>query len=175
MPKVEEITKLKTNDYPEFVHCHYPRLLDEPILYFKPDFNGKFGFKDLRLYIALAAQRNMPKVNVSLYGSLARFGGGRHVAQLDVELEQGAGKAELLKQLGIPENERGYLFINAMLCEVPGISTGANEMLKEGDHVGIFSVDRLYPYQYRDGLPISEGLKKAFQEHGAMHHSYHKN
>jgi hypothetical protein len=111
-------------------------------------------------------------VNVFLYGSLARFGGGRHVAQMDVELGQNSGKAELLQHLGIPENERGYLFINAVLCEVPGISTGANETLREGDHIGIFSVDRLYPYQYRDGLPMSEGLKKTLQKHGAMHHSY---
>jgi len=114
----------------------------------------------------------MVKVSVSLYGSLARFGGGRHVAQVDVELRSGAGKAELLSELGIPEQERGYLFINAVLCEVPGLSTGANELLNQGDHVGIFSVDRLYPYQYRDGLPMSEGLKMALKEHGAMHHSY---
>jgi hypothetical protein len=114
----------------------------------------------------------MITINVSLYGSLARFGGGRYVAQFDIELEDGAGKAELVRQLGIPEDERGYLFINAMLCEVPGISTGANELLKDGDHVGIFSVDRLYPYQYRDGLPMSEGLRKTLQKHGAMHHSY---
>jgi hypothetical protein len=114
----------------------------------------------------------MIKVNVSLYGSLARFGGGRYVAQIDVELEAGSGKAELLNQLGIPQSERGYLFINAMLCEVPGVSTGANELLNDGDHVGIFSIDRLYPYQYRDGLPMSEGLRRTLQERGAMHHSY---
>ncbi len=114
----------------------------------------------------------MIKVNVSLYGSLARFAGGRHVAQIDVELEPGSGKAELLKQLSIPDDERGYLFINAVLCEVPGINTGANELFKDGDHIGIFSLDRLYPYQYRDGLPMSDGLKKTLQEHGAMHHSY---
>jgi hypothetical protein len=114
----------------------------------------------------------MPRINVSLYGSLARFGGGRYVAQMDVDLEQGVGKVELLRHFNIPENERGYLFINAVLCEVPGISTGANELLNDGDHVGIFSVDRLYPYQYRDGLPISEGLRKTLKEYGAMHHSY---
>ncbi len=116
----------------------------------------------------------MINVNVSLYGSLARFGGGRHVAQINVELEANSGKLDLLTHLSIPEKERGYLFINAVLCEVPGISTGANEPLHNGDHIGIFSVDRLYPYQYRDGLPISEGLKKTLEKHGAMHHSYGK-
>lgn len=114
----------------------------------------------------------MIRVNVSLYGSLARFGGGHHVAQINVELDPNSGKAELLALLGIPDNERGYLFINAILCEVPGISTAANELLNDGDHIGIFSVDRLYPYQYRDGLPMSEGLTKTLKEHGAMHHSY---
>jgi hypothetical protein len=114
----------------------------------------------------------MMKINVSLYGSLARFGGGRYVAQITIELKSGSGKVELLDYLGIPENERGYLFINAVLCEVPGMNTGANELLNHGDHVGIFSVDRLYPYQYRDGLPTSEGLKKALNERGPMHHSY---
>ena len=114
----------------------------------------------------------MINVHVSLYGSLARFGGGRYISQVSVELGSNSGKMDLLKALGIPENERGYLFINAVLCEVPGINTGANEPLNDGDHVGIFSVDRLYPYQYRDGLPISDGLRKTLQEHGAMHHSY---
>ena len=114
----------------------------------------------------------MIKVNTCMYGSLARFGGGKHVAMVDVELESGAGKFELLEHFGIPENERGYLFINAVLCEVPGISTGSNEILQDGDHVGIFSVDRLIPFQYRDGLPISEGLRSTLQKHGAMHHTY---
>jgi hypothetical protein len=114
----------------------------------------------------------MLRVNVSLYGSLARFGGGHYVAQIDVGLKHNSGKAELLEHLGVPKEERGYLFINSVLCEVPGIETGANEMLNDGDHVGIFSVDRLYPYQYRDGLPMSEGLRKTLQKHGAMHHSY---
>ena len=111
-------------------------------------------------------------VNVNLYGSLARFAGGKYVAQVSVELPAGAGKAELVARLAIPEDERGYLFINALLCDVPGLVTGADETLQDGDHVGIFSVDRLWPYQYRDGIRMSEGLKKAMQEHGSMHHSY---
>jgi len=117
-------------------------------------------------------KKNTIKVNVFLYGSLARFGSGRYVAQISVELEPNAGKAELLNLLGIPKEERGYLFINAVLCEVPGMETGANELLNDGDHVGIFSIDRLWPYQYRDGVKMSEGLKMALKEHGAMHHSY---
>jgi hypothetical protein len=112
-------------------------------------------------------------VNVSLYGSIARFGNGRHVAQVEVEFEPGARLCDLLARLGIPEAERGYLFINAVLCEVPGLSTGSSQLLCNGDHIGIFSVDRLWPYQYRDGIPMSESLKKLLAAREAMHHSYH--
>jgi hypothetical protein len=118
---------------------------------------------------------SMIKVNVNLYGAIARFGNGLHVAQVNVELEPGSYKSNLLAKLGIPENERGYVFINAVLCDVPGLVTESDEPLKNGDHVGIFAVDRLWPYQYRDGIRMSEGLKKAMAQHGAMHHSYDDN
>lgn len=113
-------------------------------------------------------------VNVSLYGSLSRLGGGRHVAQMDVELKNGARVHDLLAQLAVPEQERGYLFINAVLCGVPGLPVGGEQRLQEGDHIGIFSVDRVWPYQYRDGVRMSESLKQALGEHGAMHHTYRK-
>ena len=112
------------------------------------------------------------KVNVSLYGSLARYHGGRHVAVLEVELPAGACKADLVAALQIPEEERGYLFINAVLCDVPGITSGNGQILQENDHVGIFSVDRIWPYQYRDGVVMSEELKKVLEIRGPMHHSY---
>jgi len=113
------------------------------------------------------------KVNVSLYGSLARYQGGKHVAMAEVELPMGTCKADLLVHLGIQNEERGYLFINAVLCDVPGLVTGEGQVLKDGDHVGIFSVDRIWPYQYRDGVRMSEELTEALKIHGAMHHSYH--
>lgn len=115
------------------------------------------------------------QVNVSLYGSIARFGRGKHVAQVDVALEPGARVPDLLTALGIPDEERGYLFINAVLSEVPGLSTSPGEMLHDGDHVGIFSVDRLWPYQYRDGIVMSQSLKELLGSSGAMHHSYKQN
>lgn len=111
-------------------------------------------------------------VNVSLYGSLSRLVGGRHVAQLDVELENDARVQDLLAQLAVPDQERGYLFINAVLCGVPGLPVGGEQRLNDGDHIGIFSVDRVWPYQYRDGVRMSESLKEALGERGAMHHTY---
>jgi hypothetical protein len=112
------------------------------------------------------------QVHVSLYGSLARYQGGKHVAMTEVELPAGACKADLLAHLGIPNEERGYLFINAVLCDVPGLVTGEGQVLKNGDHIGVFSIDRIWPYQYRDGVRMSEELTEALKIHGAMHHSY---
>lgn len=119
-----------------------------------------------------AMPANSIRVNVSLYGSLARLGGAMHVVQLDVTLPRGADKADLLAKLGVPLEERGYLFINAVLCDMPGLITGTEEVLEDKDHVGIFSVGHMWPYQYRDGIPMSPGLQKALQERGAMHHTY---
>jgi hypothetical protein len=112
------------------------------------------------------------KVDICLYGSLARLAGGRHVGQVTLELEDGATKADVLERLHIPPQERGYLFINAMLCDVPGLDTEEQIPLLDGDHIGIFSIDRVWPYQYRDGVRMSEGLKAALEVHGAIHHNY---
>lgn len=112
------------------------------------------------------------KVDVALYGDIARAGGGRHVAQLIVKLKPGSTKNDLLQQLGIGEEERSYLFINGVLHDVPGLSVEEQEPLHEGDHVGIFSRTHMWPYQYRDGVRMSEALKVALKEHGALHHSY---
>lgn len=112
------------------------------------------------------------KVDVALYGSLAKHGNGKHVAQFDMELEPGASKADLLAKLGVSNNEKGYVFINAILCDVPGLTTEFDRPLQDGDHLGIFSIGYMFPYQYRDGAPMSQNLKKALQEHGAMHHTY---
>ncbi len=112
------------------------------------------------------------KVNITLYGSLARIGGGKYVAQMDIELESGAQVKDLLKYLDISHEEKSYLFINAVLCDVPGLSASLGEPLDSGDHVGIFSMGYMWPYQYRDGIRMSATLTEALREHGAMHNTY---
>jgi hypothetical protein len=114
----------------------------------------------------------MIQINVVVYGSLSRKFGGRHIAEVAVELPEGAKKTDLLDHLGISPQERSYIFINAVLCDVPGLITDGAEPLKDLDHVGIFAHDYMWPYQYRDGVHMSESLKKAMQEHGAMHNIY---
>lgn len=74
--------------------------------------------------------------------------------------------------LGIKEEERGYIFINAVLHEVPGLTTGKGWTMQDGDHVGIFSHDYLWPYQYRDGVRMSPALQEALREQGPMKHQY---
>lgn len=114
----------------------------------------------------------MIRVNVVIYGSLSRKFAGKHIAELAVELPDDSTKADLLTHLGISPSERSYIFINAVLCDVPGLITDGAEPLNDKDHVGIFAHDYMWPYQYRDGVHMSENLKNAMQEHGAMHNIY---
>jgi hypothetical protein len=114
----------------------------------------------------------MVQVNVVVYGSLSRKFGGKHIAEVAVELPEGSSKANLLDHLGISPQDRSYIFINAVLCDVPGLITDGAEPLNDLDHVGIFAHDYMWPYQYRDGVRMSESLKRAMQEHGAMHNVY---
>ena len=118
------------------------------------------------------ASNNTIVVNVSLYGPLAKYGGGKHVAQKDIKFEAEAEIKDLLEHLGIPPEEKSYLFINAVLCDAPGLSASLHEPLNDGDHVGIFSLQHMWPYQYRDGIRMSDSLEKTLQQHGKMRNTY---
>jgi hypothetical protein len=111
-------------------------------------------------------------VNVALYGPLARRLGKRYVASEEIELPAGSMFADLLHHLHIQTEERGYVFINSVLCDVPGLNAAVHQVLNTGDHVGIFSLESMWPYQYRDGIPMSDALKAAMEKFGAMHHTY---
>lgn len=112
------------------------------------------------------------KVNITIYGSLSKRFGRRYLAAMDLALPAGTTKADLLAQLGIHPDERGYLFIDAVLHEVPGFFTEDSEPLTDGAHIGIFSADYMWPYQYRDGIVMSDALQRALAQRGAMHHTY---
>jgi hypothetical protein len=79
---------------------------------------------------------------------------------------------DLLEKLEIPIEETSFIFLDAVLCDVPGLEIVHNEALKDGSHVGIFSTGYMWPYQYRDGMPMSPPLVSAMNKYGAMHHSY---
>ena len=116
---------------------------------------------------------NSPKsVNVAIYGKLAKYFDGKHIAVFDIEVDLATHLGELLDRLKIPMNETSFIFLDAVLCDVPGLKVAHNEELKDGSHVGIFSTGYMWPYQYRDGVPMSEPLKSAMSVHGPMHHTY---
>ena len=111
-------------------------------------------------------------VEIALYGSLAKYGGGTHVAQLRVEMGIGATMRDLLDRFKIPAEERGFTFVNAVLCAAPGLQPDLDLDLQDEDHIGVFSTTHMWPYQYRDGIRMTEALKEAMRVQGPMHHSY---
>jgi len=111
-------------------------------------------------------------VHVSLYGDLAKYAGGHHVAQTEIGLDGNSNIGDLLDKLAISVDEKGYIFKNAVLCDVPGLDAARDESLCDGDHVGIFSSQHMWPYQYRDGVHMTEALARALNEKGTMHNIY---
>jgi molybdopterin converting factor small subunit len=111
-------------------------------------------------------------VDVALYGPIAHAAGGHHVAQRGLHMESEATMGDLTSRLGLDRSEIGYIFVNAVLCDVPGMSVSEDLQLEDGDHVGIFSRVHMWPYQYRDGIRMSPALREALSERGAMHHTY---
>jgi len=116
----------------------------------------------------------MPTINVTLYGDIAHYGSGKHIAIMDLDLPDGAVIDTLLQEISLPSSERGYLFVNAVLYDAPGLYASKDEVLQNGDHVGIFSIRHMWPYQYRDGIRISNSLKAAMEESGPMRNTYRK-
>ena len=111
-------------------------------------------------------------IDVALYGHIAKYGGGTHVAQLKVEVQPEACVGDLLNKLGVAADEKGYIFINAVLADMPGLDAARLEELHDGDHVGIFSSLHMWPYQYRDGFPMTDRLTAEVRKRGALHHTY---
>ncbi|MFL7870743.1 MAG: MoaD/ThiS family protein [Anaerolineales bacterium] len=111
-------------------------------------------------------------INLTLYGPLATFAGGKYIAQEVVTLDQNACVRDLMDNFKIPYDEKSYLFINAVLCDMPGLSASLDEKLHDGDRVGIFSRKHMWPYQYRDGIRMSETLLATLRKNGAMHNVY---
>lgn len=112
------------------------------------------------------------EIDLALYGSLARLGGGKYVAKLNAVLSPKAKIEDLFEIYKIPIEEKSYVFINAVLCDMPGLNASLHEELHDGDHVGIFSKGYMWPYQYRDGARMSKSLRKILDDRWALHHTY---
>ena len=111
-------------------------------------------------------------VDVALYGDIAKCAGGHHVVQTEIVLDGDSTIGDLQEKLAISAEDKGYIFKNAILCDVPGLDAAREESLCDGDHVGIFSIQHMWPYQYRDGVRMSEALVRALNERGAVHNIY---
>ena len=114
------------------------------------------------------------KVVFTLYGPIAEYAGGKYIAQKDIELEVNTTIRDLMDRFKIPYDQKSYLFINNILSDMPGLNASLDEVLTDNARVGVFSLQHMYPYQYRDGLPMSESLTKILAERddGAMHNIY---
>ncbi len=110
-------------------------------------------------------------VDVAIYGRLAHLLGGKFVATQEISLPDNAKVKELYSLIGISPEETSYVFINAVLSDMPGLHVVLEDELHDGDHIGIFSVGYMWPYQYREGAAISRRVQAALAERGALQHS----
>lgn len=102
------------------------------------------------------------RVEVWLYGSLARYGGDASqgsYANLFVEMREGSRIADLLERLQIPGKERGITFVNGELSALPDVQPDLDVVLKDGDRVAFFHLQSMWPFQYRFGAPATEEMQ----------------
>lgn len=118
----------------------------------------------------------MIRLDVWLYGPLARFGGaqskGSH-AQVAVELTEGSTMRDLLLKLGMPHSEKGITFVNGNLTDTPGLLADLDRVLADGDRVAFFHGLSMWPFQYRFGAAIGSELKDAMRDRddGGLYHT----
>ncbi len=118
----------------------------------------------------------MIRLEVWLYGPVAAYAGDkgqRAAASMQLEMPDGSTLGSLLDQLGIPTEEKGMVFVNGQLTDMPGLDVGRSHVLKNGDRIGLFHRKTMWPFQYRHGASISPELAAALDklEGGALHHS----
>ena len=110
------------------------------------------------------------RVHISVYGKLSRQLGAKHIATREVDLKEDAKVRDVYEMFQISPEEISYVFINAVLADMPGYHAALEEELHEGDHVGIFSLGYVWPYQYRDEAMMTERLLAALDGRVPLHH-----
>jgi sulfur carrier protein ThiS len=111
------------------------------------------------------------RVEVWLYGPLARYGGrdDNIFAQVTPDLRAGSTLSDLLAQLGLPTAERGITFINGQLSAMPGLQPDLDHPLAEGDRVSFFHLKSMWPFQYRHGVAMTDEMQSTLtrrEDHG---------
>jgi molybdopterin converting factor small subunit len=111
------------------------------------------------------------RIDVRLYGPLARYGGSdRNVAaQVELDLPGGSTVGELLDALEMPTDARGITFINGDLSAMPGLQPDLETELADGDRVAFFHPKSMWPFQYRHdvaSIPAFQEAMAAREDHG---------
>ncbi|MDY7077646.1 MAG: MoaD/ThiS family protein [Chloroflexota bacterium] len=117
------------------------------------------------------------KIDVWLYGPLAQYAGESNqgsYAQLDLEISEESTVGDLVRQLGIPAEERGITFVNGNLAALPGLEADLGLILHDGDRVGISHRKSMWPLQYRFGAHLTPQLQETFRQRKdrGVHHAY---
>ena len=115
------------------------------------------------------------KIEVWLYGELSQYGDGnaqKGFASLNLELEEGTTIAGLLQILKMPTENRGITFVNGNLSALPGLQPDLDQVIMEGDRISFFDHRSMWPFQYRHGAAMAEGLKGVLDTdpEALMHH-----
>jgi len=100
-------------------------------------------------------------INITIYGKTARYLGGKLLATENISLPDGAKVKDLYAKLGFSLKDVSYLFVNATLTDALGLGVALEDILHDGDHLGIFSEGYIWPYPYTDESVFSERLQKA--------------
>ena len=71
------------------------------------------------------------KIHVKLFATLRKYLPGQSKQQLDLELSDGSTVSQVLQQLGVPESEVAFVFVNSKQHKL-------DQPLSPGDELGIF-------------------------------------
>jgi hypothetical protein len=115
------------------------------------------------------------RIDVWLYGPLARYGGdgaGAYHAHLTVNLSAGGRIEDLLTELALPTEERGITFINGNLSAMPGQQPDLDHGLEDGDRVAFFHLNSMWPFQYRHGVCLAPGMAREMNTAKTVYHQY---
>lgn len=103
------------------------------------------------------------KIEVWLYGELSQYGDERAqkgFASLSLDLQEGTTIAGLLDTLKMPTEKRGITFVNGNLSALPGLQPDLAQVLMDSDRISFFDHRSMWPFQYRHGAAMAEGLKE---------------
>ena len=106
------------------------------------------------------------KIEVWLYGPLARYGGseGNIAALVQAELSAQSTVADLLASLELPTEERGITFINGDLSAMPGLQPDLGRILNDGDRIAFSHLKSMWPFQYRHDAALTVEMQSVVQE-----------